>query len=265
MRTLTRAVRRMEGSGEPVPLPFLSWQKAGIGFWRGDLAMMAGAPGIGKSTVALTIGVRSGLPTLYFSADSSLATQSLRILSMVTGTPLRVIKERFDAEGEAFWDDPWVMRNMEQGKHIKWNFDASPSLATIDDEIAIFTEIYGEPPSFIVIDNAADIAFESGDEFSSLRTLMRELKLTARAINAAILVLHHTNWVPGEALCPPLHAIHGKTSQTPSVIVTLSQPNPGFLAACAVKNRNGQGDRTGERGIYMEFAPEQMHVRDHYA
>lgn len=227
--------------------------------------MLAGPPGIGKSTVALTIGIRSQLPTLYFSADSSLATQSLRILSMVTGTPLHAIKERFDAEGDVLWDDPWVMSNMEHGRHIKWNFDASPTLGTIDEEIAIFNELFGEPPSFIVIDNAADIAFESGDEYSSLRALNKELKLTARAINAAVLVLHHTNGTPNETLCPPLHAVHGKASQTPSVIVTLSQPNPGFLAACAVKNRNGAGDRTGQHGIYMEFHPEIMLVKDYYA
>lgn len=265
MRTLARAVRKMEHSGEPIPLPFQSWTNAGIGFWRGDLGMIAGPPGIGKSTVALTIAVRSQLPTLYFSADSSLATQSLRILSMITTVPMRTIKERMDSEGDRFWEDPWVQTALSHGDHIKWNFDASPSLASIDDELACFIELHGEPPALLVVDNAADIAFESGDEFSSLRTLMKELKLTCRSHNMAGVVLHHTSEAFQSSLCPPLHALHGKVAQTPSVVVTMSQPNPGFLAVCPVKNRNGQGDRTGERGIYMEFHPEQMMVRDHGA
>lgn len=262
MQRLDRAVKRTEHSGESIPIPFQSWAASGISFLRGDLGMVAGPPGIGKSTVALNIAVFSGLPTLYFSADSSLATQSLRIVSMVSQVPMQSIKDRLDREGNAVWDDEWVADALSRGSNIVWNFEAQPTLKTIDEEIEIFTMINGEPPALIVIDNAADIAFDSGDEFGSLRALTKELKLTARTINAAVVVLHHTSESISSEPCPPLFALHGKVAQTPATIVTLGVPQEGFMACAAVKNRNGKGDRTGRTAVYLQYEPETSTLRD---
>lgn len=262
MRNLARAVKSAGHAGEPVPLPFKSWKDVGMGFWRADLAMVAGPPGIGKSTLALTIAVRSGLPTLYLSADSSLSTQSTRILSMVSGVPLPQIKKRFIEEGEAFWSDPWVQDMMRSANHIRWNLDSQPTLSTLDEEVAIFETIYGEPPSLIVIDNASDVAFDSGDEFSSLRELMRQLKLTARETNASVIVLHHTSEKELGDPCPPLHAVHGKVNQVPSVVLTLGQPRPGWITVCPAKNREGMMDRHGHNAIWMQYHPDTMSIYD---
>lgn len=261
MKSLHKAMLRTEHAGEPVPLPFRSWVDAGIGFWRGDLSMMAGPPGIGKSTVALTIAVHSGLPTLYFSADSSRTTQSVRIVSMVTGIPVQSVKRQSDLMGKAFWAEEWVIDAMLHADHIKWNEDGQPTLGTVDAEIDTFCTVYGEPPALIVIDNATDVAFDSGDEFSSLRELMRQLKLTARSLNAAVVALHHTSEGFSSDPCPPLHSIHGKIGQVPASVVTFGVQE-GFLAACAVKNRNGSSDRSGRNATWLQYRPDIMSLKD---
>lgn len=262
MKTLSKAVRKLEHAGEPVPLPFRSFTAAGIGLYRGDLIMVAGPPAIGKSTLALIIGVSSGLPTLYFSADSSTSTQSTRILSMTTGIPLNSIKARLQEDGEAFWESEWVVDALAKAAHIKWNFSSQPTLAELDDEIAIFTEINGEPPALIVIDNATDIAFDDGDEFASLRELNRQLKLTARETKACVIVLHHTSESIPSDPCPPLYAVHGKVNQVPAVVLTVGVPQKGWMTVCAVKNREGNGDRNGHDAVWLQYDPSTMTIRD---
>jgi len=225
--------------------------------------MMAGPPGIGKSTVALKVAYHCGLPTLYFSADSSRTTQSVRIVSMATGIPLASVKNQSDLMGKEFWAQDWVIEAMLRGGHIKWNEDGQPTLGTIDAEIDTFTTVYGEPPSFIVIDNATDVAFDSGDEFSSLRSLMREVKWWSRDTGAAFLILHHTSEGYEGYPCPPRAALHGKIAQVPSLIVTLSSAQPGLMAAAAVKNRYGPADATGKTAVWMDYAPETMMLKDY--
>lgn len=266
MRSLLNAVLKEDHSGEPIPLPFKSWTDAGMGFWRGDLVMLAGPPGIGKSTVALTVAARNGLPTLYLSADSSETTQAVRVISMMSGVAARTVKQQMDEMGKReFFAQEWVKEALRRASHIKWNYKAQPTLMDLDDEVDTFTLVHGEPPALIVIDNASNVAFDSGDEFASLRELMRQMKVTARENNCCVVVLHHTSESFLGDPCPPLHSIHGKISQEPAVVITFGQPQEGYLAACPVKNRNDYMDRTGRNAIWLEYQPGLMLLRDQEA
>jgi len=262
METLDKAVLKDDHSGEPIPVPFKSWSNAGIALTRGDLNMIAGPPGSGKSTVALNIAVGGQVPTLYFSADSSKATQSLRIVAMVTGNSMSSMRGHIEAMGVEFWRQEWVQEALRQARHIKWVMDGQPTLKTLDDELDLYAMIHGDYPAMLVIDNAVDVLFEHGDEFSSLRKLMPELKLTCRNHNIAGVVLHHTSEAYQGNPCPPLFSVHGKINQTPATVVTIGNADAGFLPTAAVKNRNGNGDRTGSTAIYLEYMPDLALLRD---
>jgi predicted ATP-dependent serine protease len=56
-------------------------------FRHGEVSMIAGPPGAGKSTLALSLAVQAKVPTLYISADTHSHTMSLRMLAMLTGKP----------------------------------------------------------------------------------------------------------------------------------------------------------------------------------
>lgn len=218
--------------------------------------MVAGPPGVGKSMVALAIAIKTGVPTLYVSADSHSATMALRALAMITGQP------QFEVEQRMLEDQQWAAAILhEHTSHIKWMFDASPTLGDLEDEINLFQELHGEPASLWIVDNAVDITFDSGDEFSSLRALMRELKWWSREQNAAALVLHHTSESYSGNPCPPRGALHGKIAQVPATILTLAA-EPGLLAVAPVKNRYGRADASGSTPIWMDFMPEAMVVKD---
>lgn len=219
--------------------------------------MIAGPPGSGKSTLALAIAIKTGVPTLYASMDSHESTQSLRSLAMVTG------RTQHDVEHDMLASPEWASQvlNLTTG-HIKWMFDPSPSLGDLEDEIAVYGELQGSDPELLIIDNAIDVTHDSGDEFSSLRHLMRELKFFSRETGAAVLVLHHTSESYTSNVCPPRAALHGKIAQIPSFIATISAPQPGLMAVASVKNRYGKADPSGNSAVWMEYHPESMTIKD---
>lgn len=219
--------------------------------------MIAGPPGAGKSSVALAIAVAAKVPTLYVSCDSHESTMALRTISMLTRMPQSEVEQAMLSNPE--WAST-VIRD--HASHIKWMFDASPTLSDLEDEINCYRLVMGDNPQLVVVDNAVDITHESGDEFSSLRSLMREVKWWSRDTGAAFLMLHHTSESYSGNPCPPRSALHGKISQIPSLVLTLSSEQPGLMAVGAVKNRYGPADASGQTAVWLNYHPSTMQIQD---
>lgn len=217
--------------------------------------MVAAPPGAGKSSLALTIALRAKVPTLYFSADSHAHTMALRTCAALTATP-QVEVEQWIEE-----DPAWAKGVLKHAEHIKWNFDSSPGIEDISEEIEVYREVMGDDPHLIVVDNLIDVSFIDGDEFQSLRSLLREFKSLARDTGAALLTLHHTSEAVEMRPCPPRRAIHGKVNQTPAMILTLGIA-PGNMPVAVVKNRYGPADESGGTAHYLSFDPASMYLAD---
>lgn len=217
--------------------------------------MIAGPPGAGKSTLALHWALKAQRPCLYFSADTHEFTMALRLASMITETP-QVQIETHMTDGE------WAAGVLAQAKHIRWSFESAPSLADIELEMEGFHEMYGQPPELVVVDNLLDCTHSDGDEWASMRSLLREFKWWARETGSSFLTLHHTSeGVPGNP-APPRSAIQGKVAQTPALILTVTNSQPGFMGVCAVKNRYGPADASGGSPIWLVYDPARMYIAD---
>jgi hypothetical protein len=219
--------------------------------------MLAAQPATGKSAFALNYAVATGVPTLYISVDSGAHTQVLRLLAMLTGQPQDSI-EPVMADNTL-----WVEQTISQAGHIRWCFDSSPTLDTIEDEIDAFITLYGEPPHLLIIDNVTDIDASASDEWATLRALMRVLKDWARTMDMCVLALHHTSEAKEAAgnPCPPRSAIQGKVSQIPAMILTL-YGEEGQLLVAPVKNRHGKADHTGSTYAALGFYGDTMVMVD---
>ena len=228
----------------------------GVGLRSGELTLIAGPPGAGKSTIALSLAVRSKAPTLYMSADSTENTQRVRLLAMLLDI------DQADAEVAMTQDREWASQVLAQAGHIVWDTNSNPTLEHIELTIEAFREAQGEDPHLVIIDNAGDVSFDSGDEFGSLRTLMRELRWFARDTSAAFVVLHHTREGEGNP-APPQAALHGKISQVPALVLTLTATaEPGFMGVAPVKNRYGKAFPGGTDPVWLRFDPANMQLED---
>ena len=256
MRTLTRTVGRKSMGGEPLPSCFSIFEKLQIVFRRSELTMIAAEPGTGKSMLALAIALKTGVPTLYFAADTSAHTMAMRLASMVSGKPQSETEHLLET------DPGWTRAVLPAGEHIKWAFDSDPSIEGIVLECKAFEELWGTPPHMIIVDNISDIAGEGGEEYATLKAINKELKILAREKNAAIIALHHTSEsVPGTP-CQPRSAILGKIAQVPAMILTLGVDGT-HLASAVVKNRYGKADKNGANVMaWLDFFPEFCYVND---
>lgn len=255
MRTLVRSVGRASIGGEPLPSCFKAFETNKIIIRRSEVSMFAGAPGAGKSTLALALALKTNVPTLYISADTNAHTMAMRLASMISG------KSQSDVEYKLNTDVGWTKAILQKGSHIVWSFESAPTLEDIVEEVQAFEELWGCSPSMIVLDNLMDVATDGGEEFASMRAIMKELKYLARATNAAIVVLHHTSEaVPGNP-CQPRSAIQGKVSQLPALICTLGTVGTS-MGVASVKNRYGRADQNGTLMTWLAFNPEYMYIED---
>lgn len=254
MRSLSR-VADAERGGASIPDVFGGLAAYQAHVRRGEVTMIAGQPGAGKSALGHTIALRAKVPTLYFSADSHAHTMRLRSLAALTATPqMEVEKWMIDRPD-------WARDTLLHANHIRWNFDSSPGLEDIQEEIAVYNEVMGDDPHLIVVDNLIDVAFIDGDEYQSLRSLLKEFKRIARETGAAFLTLHHISEGANANPCPARRDIHGKVSQTPAMVWTLGM-QPGVMPIAVVKNRYGPADVSGSTAQYLPFDPASMYLSD---
>ena len=256
MRTLARSVGKASIGGEPLPVPFKAFESTQIAIRRSELTMMAAVPGAGKSMLALAIALKTNVPTLYISADTNAHTMAMRLASMISG------KSQGDVEKLLTNDIGWTRAVLSRGAHIVWSFESSPTLEDIAEEVKAFEELWGQAPELIVVDNLMDVATDGGEEFASMRAIMKELKYLARATNAAVLVLHHTSEGVQGTPCQPRSALQGKVAQLPALILTLGLVGTS-LACAVVKNRYGKADANGTSVMtWLAFSGEYCYVDD---
>ena len=220
--------------------------------------MIAAAPNAGKSMFALIYAIKADVPTLFFSADTDVATVMMRTAAHISGHNQTLVEENL-TKNSKYYDDKF-----DKVKNIQWVFDSSPSLDDIELEIKAYVELYGEAPELIVIDNLMNVAAETENEWAGLRAIMMELHDMARKTEACVLVLHHVSEQSeyGNPTSPPARrAIHGKVSQLPSLILTLGyDPNQAILKVAAVKNRFGPhtADASRYANLYVNYAACQI-------
>lgn len=258
MLSLQQSARLDDGQVSVLPDVWRSLRQAGIAFRRGQVAMVAGAPGNGKTLLALVYALRVRVPTVYVCADTDRHTMTMRAASAITGHPYERVEQAFATSGREFYAD-----ELSEADHVRWCFDSAPTLEDISDELACYVELYGSPPELVVIDNLTSLTLE-GDEWGGLRAGMKQLLQLARKSDAAVMLLHHTSEQHvGEAhMPPPRRFVQGKVSQLPELILTVALDPSGWLRVAAVKNRSGPGDASASNPVVLRCEPASMRLED---
>lgn len=251
MRTLERVVAQANSGPQQLPTIFPALAEAGIRPRRSTVTMIAAVPGSLKSMLTLYWVARMGLPALFFSADTDSYETMKRASAMVTGlTQAEVERDIASGNREAYTEQ---LRDL----NIRWVFESDPSYSDLILETAAYAEVFGQFPAVIIIDNLMNVVGENENEWGSMRDTTKALKRLVRITDAAVFVLHHMSEQEKDHGTPPARRrLQGKVSQLPEVILSLALVGDE-LRICAVKNRFGPGDASGEKYVTIWAAPER--------
>lgn len=257
MWVLQRAREYDSRSGTPIPTVFERLKSCGAEIRYGQITLIAAAPGIGKSILALTAAIEAGIECLYFSMDSDAATQYARAASIITGEQLSRVQEAV-ARGQVDRYDIALNR----AGHIRFVFDSNPTVDEINEHCLAYGYAFGMWPRMLIFDNASDI-FTEQEGFPGLEATMEWLASLAKKTGAAIIALHHvTGEYESGDIVVPLSGLRGKISKKPTLVLTLNRIpfDDAHLNVAIVKNRGGIANARGLYGCWLGMDLSRMWV-----
>lgn len=257
MQTLGLNLRSKGPTGEKLPVVFEQLGVYGAHIRRGQLSLIGAGSGVGKSSLITFVSMAMGeaVPTLYFSADSDVATFGIRVGAMAA----RELTHKVEAKVMA--KDPDMLSVIESKTDHMWvSFDSSPSPRDISDEVDIFGMIRGEYPSLIVVDNLMDVPTGGMDERGGQDAVLDFLKQLARRTQAAVVVLCHVTGEFANGNVPiPLNGLMNKIDKRPRLVLTLHNFDTNVLGVSIVKNSNGRADPSGNLVVAIPYIKETMY------
>lgn len=250
MQLMSLAMRANRDRGLPLPVVFQGLGDVGALFRRGQTSLVCGAPGGGKSAIATHLalfqdytGEGDMVPTMYFSADSDESTLGDRATAAIVNKDTYTVHDLLKADDEPTWK-----AQEEATAHLWMNFDSTPSIEDIYNEVDAYCFSTGDYPHLIVIDNIMNIQANggSGMDMTNLYNAMEAFHHLARETGAHVMVLHHVTgeYTNGDIVIPR-SGIMGKIDKVPRLILTLHKVEDGIMGISVVKNSNGPQDPQG--------------------
>lgn len=264
MQTLALSLKNRGKEGDPLPAVFPKLEAMGAKIRRGQVTMVAGAPGGGKSALtsfwALHLdytGFGDRVPGMYFSADCDKMTFGKGAVASVLGIHSNEAEKLLTSGDEKAW-----AALEELTDHLWVSFQEGPNCGDIRDEVDAFAYAHGDWPAFIVVDNLMDIDAQGvgEDERRGQDAVIDFLKRLARETGSAIIILLHVTgeYESGDTAIP-LKGLMNKVGKRARLVLTLFRDfaNPNLLNVCIVKNTDGPAAADASYYTQIPWIPEK--------
>jgi replicative DNA helicase len=187
------------GKQKGVPTGFIDLDRLLNGLHPGQLIIVAGRPGLGKSTVGAgdfvrSCSIRAGLPSAVFSLEMSKIEMVMRLLSAEARIPLHQMR------AVQLTDDDWakLAKRMADISEAPIFFDDTPSMTLMDIHTKARRLKQHHDLKLIVVDylQLMGSATRSTSRQQEVSDLSRGLKLLAKEIECAVVAVSQLNRGP---------------------------------------------------------------------
>ena len=250
------AVGANSGVMTGVPTGFTDLDRLLNGLHAGQLIVVAGRPGLGKSTAALdfarTASVRSNLPSAIFSLEMSKVEIVMRLLSAEARVPLHVLRS-----GQLS-DDDWtkLARRMGEISEAPLYVDDTPNMNLMEIRAKARRLKQRHDLKLVVVDYLQLMSSPKRTESrqQEVAELSRGLKLLAKEIDCPVVAVSQLNRGPEQRndKRPQLSDLResGSIEQDADVVILLHRddyydkesPRAGEADFIVAKHRNGPTD-----------------------
>lgn len=202
--------------------------------------MVAAAPGVGKSALALDLVMRLPIRSLYISADTDSFTMGIRAAAKMSGHPQEQVERGLADPTVA----PMYHELLAKLWNVRFSFDCA-SMEDVRDEVFAYATAHGSFPPVVVCDNLVNVV-EGDDDYRAMRQAVADLDRLAHNTGAHVMVLHHATGRYEDGDIPiPQGGLENKVAKIPAQILTLNRAGSGVVRVNVVKNRAGKADAKG--------------------
>lgn len=250
MNPLARALRKSQSNGK-VPVPWSSLRS--FAPLRGNLIVVLGAPGQGKSALALNWCLNVPLPTLMLSLDTDLMTQGTRAASILSGRPVQKVKTH---------PEKWSRIIEKRGQNLRTYDISLNNVKELLDLVKAEKEFWGEAPVLTVVDNVSNLLTEGG--YDEYRKIFIDLHRVARMGETCVVALHHVKRPTNGDPRLTLYSGQYTGEQEAEMVIGLWSHSPGspILQFSVLKNRSGEAASDGTLSYLLGFDRTTMGIRD---
>lgn len=251
MQSLALALKGWSGKGRPIEIPFRQLAEL-VTFRTGQIAVLAGAAGSGKTTLAANWAWRSHDPILYLAQEDPFETMKI-FVALATQSK----KDDVRASDVVHWSKR--VTDLREELVIQ---TGAQSVQALESFIVALTEWLGAAPPLIIIDSLFDLKVESDTSYMDTgyyAEVLPGLKDLTLKYDVGMVLQHHVNRGHGLGTDPlrMTDLLFGGEKEAAHVWGVYHAENSRQLFVQVLKQRSGSADPNGVlHNITLDWQPE---------